>query len=911
LARFTTFACGLGLALSALTGPRAPLAVTGLAAALVCGIIGIALGREKPSRPVSCLVVLSVIVSGLFAGYLGGSARVAALMSGDLASRTGQTVVAELVVTGPVRCSGGRQSATAVVSSLYAEDPSAGGEPAGDEGGTPGHGHWSAALPGVGETVLLEVAPGDTASASGGGDGRGSRGENAESALSQGMILHFHGSIEEPDGPTPSGYDQRRRLLHQGIEVVFRADGVDSLAVVGYRGGVSGWFDRLRRSAQAHLSRGPSGRVNEVLQGVVMGDTTGIDETWMEAFRRAGTAHMLSVSGLHVASLAGIMIGLARVAGAARWVGFLLAMMSALLMIPFVGASPPILRAAAMICVVLTGRWVGRGRDQWQILGLAAVVVLALNPFAIFDVGFQLSFAAFVGMLALLDPLQTLLRRLPAAVGSNVAVSLAASAGTAPVSLAVFATASLVSPLANLLVVPTLPLVTGLGMASVFLGFVWSGLSTMLDTLASVPMAWTIQVSRLMAVAPVLETSHVGQMVCALGGVALVTPVALAVTGRPVPTPWGISPPLLQRVSAWASRHRPRSRRWAVTAAVGIVAAGLVVGGGAYPSLAWARVALEGLRSGRGWPDQVEVRVLDVGQGNAVLVRTPEHHAILFDGGPAGCDLAGQLRGLGVRRLDLVVISHPHADHFAGLLEAVDDIEVAVFIDQVQVISSAGGPTGSPAGAARAGPSPAYGAAAAADRSAYGVTADGDSAEASEYLELRRCLAAEKCRYVLAGTGSSVQVDEVQVRLFAPARSLALVDGPDPWAERGAEPSGDELNAASLVAVVSIDQVDVLLPGDAEAEVLERYDLPRVEILLVPHHGSRGAVSDRLLDELGAEAAVVSVGEDNYFGHPHAATVALLRERIGTVLRTDTSGWVSCRVDEDTMAITAERNPAR
>ena len=132
-----------------------------------------------------------------------------------------------------------------------------------------------------------------------------------------------------------------------------------------------------------------------------MGDTTGIDKEWLEAFRRSGTAHMLSVSGLHVASLAAIVIGLARVLGAARWVGFLLAAISAVLMIPFVGPSPPIIRAAVMIVIILMGRWVGRGRDQWQVLALAAVVILALNPFAVYDVGFQLSFSAVGGILAL------------------------------------------------------------------------------------------------------------------------------------------------------------------------------------------------------------------------------------------------------------------------------------------------------------------------------------------------------------------------------------------------------------------------------------------------------------------------------------------------------------------------------
>jgi competence protein ComEC len=898
LARFTTFTCALGLALPALTGARPAFAVIGLTTALGGAIVGTALSHRRSTRnrrhlsprrlrhllPTGTgVVVLAVLLVGLFAGYLGGSARVAVLLSSALEPRIGSDVRAELVITGLVRSYGGWQSATAVVRSLGAAGlvDSHGTGVSGDIGD-----------PAVGERVLLEVAPDDYASepaAAGAGA--------AAVVLSQGMIVAFEGSIEAPEGPSDSGFDQARQLLHQGIKVVLRADGADSIAVLGRRGGVSGWFDRLRASARAHLSRGPSDRVNEVLQGVVMGDTVGIDEGWLDAFRRSGTAHMLSVSGLHVASLAAIMIGLARLVGAARWVGFLLAAASALLIIPFVGSSPPVVRSAVMICIVLTGSWVGRGRDQWQVLGLAAIVVLALNPFAVFDVGFQLSFAAFLGMLVLLAPLQRLLKRLPGGMGSNIAVSIAASLGTAPVALAVFGKTSLVSPLANLLVVPTLPLVTGLGMASVLLGFVWSGLSAALDTLASLPMTWTILVSRLCAVAPVLGAADLGRvlMACALGTVTL--PAALALSGRSVRAPLNLPLPFFRRSVAWLRAHRPRDRRRAVALGVAMVLVGLAVGGAAYPSLIGGVETLETLAPGRGWPDEVEVRMLDVGQGNAVLVRTPEHHALLFDGGPADCDLAGQLRALGVRKLDLALVSHPHADHFAGLLEALDALDVEVLVDHVQVVSSAewvsttqAGPVESPGGAAEA-PS--------------------DAGEAGDYLELRHRLADDRCRYVLAVPGQTVTVDDVVVRLFASPKPLILVDGAEPWAALGDEPSGDELNGASLVAVVGIGDIDVLVPGDAEAEVLRRYDLPPAELIVVSHHGSRGAVTDRLLAEWGTQAAFISVGAGNSFGHPDIGTVSLLTKAVGTVLRTDTAGWVSCRVDGDKMIITTERTPTR
>ena len=173
----------------------------------------------------------------------------------------------------------------------------------------------------------------------------------------------------------------------------------------------------------------------------------------------------------------------------------------------------------------------------------------------------------------------------------------------------------------------------------------------------------------------------------------------------------------------------------------------------------------------------------DVGQGTAVLVRTPERHTLLFDGGPAGCDLAGQLRELGVRKIDLVVISHPHADHFAGLLEALDGLEVDAFVDQVQVVS--GGGSVSPAGApASAGVPVGGGSSAVLESAAAAWWGKGTSGEALDYLELRRELAEDGCRYVLAGTGYSVTVDDVAVRFYARAGPLVLAEETIPGRQR-------------------------------------------------------------------------------------------------------------------------------
>lgn len=864
LARCTTIASAAGLALAAAAPDSGSLAVIGLSAALGGLLGGHVLGRVAPrARAALPMVIVSVLLIGLTAGLLVGTVRIAWLLPDELQSRIGREVTAEVVVTGPVTGNAGWQSATAEVTHLGI-DAAGGGSEAG-----------------AGERVLLEAEPP--------ADGR------QAATIFQGARLSVRGMLAEPRGPSASGHDQAKTLRRQGILVVLKVDSPSGIVVLGRRGGVAGAFDRLREAAKDHLSRGPDARINEVLQGVIMGDTVGIDDGWMEAFRRSGTAHMLSVSGLHVACLAAIMISIAGFARLSRRAGLVLAAVAGLLMIPFVGPSPPIIRAAAMMVVVLGGRLVGRRRDQWQGLAVAALVVLAINPFAVFDVGFQLSFSAFAGMIGLVRPLERVFRRLPEAVGASLAVSVAASLGTAPVSLVVFGRTSLISPLANLLVVPTLGAVTGLGMASVILGFAWSGLSLALDTLASVPMMWAVLVSTFCARAPVLGAEYLGMVLGGSIAAALALPAGLALCGDQVVQAFGGRILGTARLAAWLRGRRPRDRRWAAVLACVVVLSAGALGAAAYPAGAAGVRTAEYLLGDKGWPAQAEVRVLDVGQGTAVLVRTPDHHAALFDAGPAGSGLAGQLRSLGVKRLDLVVISHPHADHFAGLLEAADSVEVGMLVDRTQVSTGTGAGSSDSAG---------RGTTAASARYSSG------GSEARQYLELRALLAEKGCRIVQAVDGASLSFYGVAVKFHAPSRPLTLTDSEEPWGEGRSPPTGDELNAGSIVVALVAGTARFVLPGDAEASVLERYRLPPTDVLVVGHHGSRGAVSKALLDVLRPELAVIPVGEDNSFGHPNEETLAILADAEETVLRTDRSGWVCLQERDGALSVFTERTEA-
>ena len=395
LARFTTIALAFGFVLAAFTGAQILVAVFCLGATLLVLIVHVGLvgqipkqkninmvssspemssvsGKLQVDTQVSLILVVSVILLGLFSGYLLGTIRVSMLEQSKLSNHFDTRITAQVTVTGVVRTSEYGQNVTAVVAAAQLDQ--------------------TLDFVTINEEIYLQV-PAQS---------------KFTPAITQGQQLLVKGTIKEPKEESGSGFNQKIYLRNRGIQVVLSASKT-GVEILGCRGGVRGWFDGVRAAARVHLSCGPSDRLDEVLKGVVMGDTSGIEESWLEAFRRAGTAHMFAVSGLHVGALAAIMLGLAGLLRLPRSLGFLLAAGAAFLMIPFVGESPPVVRAVVMISVVLFARWVGRGRDGWQILALAAAVVLGMNPYSVFDVGFQLSFAAFGGIFALIGWLEKVL----------------------------------------------------------------------------------------------------------------------------------------------------------------------------------------------------------------------------------------------------------------------------------------------------------------------------------------------------------------------------------------------------------------------------------------------------------------------------------------------------------------------
>jgi len=766
VARLSIAAAVGGLVVAALLHPS----IFPVAVAEVVGIILLGAGAFRLPRTVPFTLLFASFISGL----LLGAVRVEALTESALAGHAGEQFEVTVAVAGAVREKGGEVECPVEVRM----DPE--------------------------ENALLRI--------------RGAPDARVGDLLERGRLLHVKARVVLPEDPS-IGFNEKQYLARRGMGVILEC-GSARVEYGGFRKGVDGLLDRVRSRSRRNLGYGLDHKHAGLLRGVVLGEKRGVPQEIMEDFRRSGVAHMLAVSGLHVGSLAAIFLGAFKSLPVSRRTAVLGSMFAVGIFVPFVGAGSSVVRAATMILLVLMAELLGRGRERWQALLCAALIILVRNPLDIYSAGFQLSFGAVVGLFLFVHPLENRLHFLPEGVATGVAVSAAATLGTAPVALVAFGQVSLVGVAANLLVVPVLPAVMGLGLAGMGLGFVWAPLAAFTNLLAALALEWTVRVAGIFARFPVLGTEDMPTVAAGLVGASLAAPVAARL--------------------GWERRK-----------AAGIVLiVGACMGALLYPGALQLRDRIIFWSGTEGWPRVVETRVLDVGQGNATLLRTPEGKTVLVDGGPEGMELLSKLRRLGVRRLDLVVVSHPHADHFAGLSELVGAMPVGVLLDDVP----------------------------GEDQS------DGHALEGDEeaYLELRSAFGREGTELRDVENGESMWLGDESVNLvFHTSTSSSGIER--------------SLNEKSVVVTVHSGGLDILLPGDAEADVLSRYHLTDADVIVVPHHGSLGAVRRELLEKLGVGVAVVSVGRDNTFGHPTEGTLSLLREQGILVLRTDREGWISLR----------------
>ena len=324
------------------------------------------------------------------AGWWWGSARLDALDRSPLSAKLGTAERALVVVTGPARRSPFDLRVPARMRRF------------GDES--------------LGEPVLLRLPAGRSPP--------------------QGAVLDLVGEIRRPRGPQ-NGFDERTWLRRHGVHVIVRAD---RWRIVGRRGGLSGFADRLRERLSRGMAPGLHGERRAVIAGIVLGEDEGLSEELQGSFRSSGLYHLLAVSGQNVALIAGGAIMLVYLVGLSRIVGEVVALAAIGGYVLAVGWQPSVVRAGVAGALASLAWLASRPSDRWYFLLLGAALLLAWSPYSLLDAGFQLSFAAVAAIFVVVPRLQRTLAGypVPRSLGEVVAVSGACGVATAPILLTQF-----------------------------------------------------------------------------------------------------------------------------------------------------------------------------------------------------------------------------------------------------------------------------------------------------------------------------------------------------------------------------------------------------------------------------------------------------------------------------------------
>lgn len=306
----------------------------------------------------------------------------------------------------------------------------------------------------------------------------------------QGGVLEVRAEAKLPHGPR-HGFDERTWLRRRGIHVVLAGD---RWRLVGHRRGLGGFGDRLRAWLAASVAGGLHGERRGVLLGVVLGEEQGLSERLRKDFRASGLYHLLAVSGQNVALVAGGALMLAWLLGIPRWLGQLGALASIGGYVLAVGPQPSVVRAGVAGALGSVAWLAARPTDRWYFLLLGALVLLAWNPYVLFDAGFQLSFAAVVAIFMLAPRLNELLEGypIPGPFREVITISTACGLATAPILWLQFHAIPLLAVPANVAAAPAVVPLLGLAMAAAVVHPLAPGVSAVLaqaDGLCAVYLA--------------------------------------------------------------------------------------------------------------------------------------------------------------------------------------------------------------------------------------------------------------------------------------------------------------------------------------------------------------------------------------------------------------------------------------
>ena len=627
--------------------------------------------------------------------------------------------------------------------------------------------------------------------------------------------------------------DAQERLRIRGISATARTRNVQILS----RGSP---LESLRAALGDAIERVLPAPAGGLAAAIVIGLRERVDERLAADFTATGLGHVVALSGWNVAITMAVADRFAKRFPAKRRRPLLIVVAIAYGL--FAGASASVIRASFMAAAALIGAASGRPGSGAVALSHAVLALMVLDPAIAADTGFRLSALATAGLLAKSqrwsenatafgERLPRQLRTGWSFIGADVAVSLAAQAATLGLVIALFGRVAVWSIPLTLLIAPLIAPATAAAILATFAGEL---VRILPPQLAIVPSLLALPATALFSAAAWI--AQIGAHLPA-GGIEVPREATLSI-GLALGT---VGIWLLLRDEPQSTRRQADEEAASSSPATGRLAFGIAL------LIAVSALTSLGSAAPRG---SLRITTLDVGQGDAILVEVSGRR-MLIDGGPDPSRLSAELDQIipaWDRRIDLLVASHPHEDHLAGLPKLLDRYRITSVIGSED---RGGGPA------------------------------------ASSWREI---LQRSRISYHQVFTGDRLQLGAARLSVIWPDKTyLSLPPGND----------GRALNDRSIVLRLDIPGFSALFTGDIEsdidARVIRNIGAP-VDFLKTPHHGSKGSASRALLNVLDPRVSVVSVGAKNTYGHPATETLQRLGERGAAVERTDLNGTVTITV---------------
>jgi competence protein ComEC len=675
-----------------------------------------------------------------------------------------------------------------------------------------------------------------------------------------GDILKVTGKPETP--PQLDDFDYRGYLARQGICSVINYPAIEILDT-GKGSKPLTWIYSLRNRLSQSLSLALPEPQASLAQGILLGLRGNIPYSLQESFSRTGTAHLLAISGIHLSIIIGILLSAAIWLFGRRhsiyiWIAFLAVWLYALV----TGMRPPIVRGAVMGSMFLLAEYLGRQRSASTALAFAAAIMVGIEPQILWDASFQLSFLAMAGLIFLSPYLQNWARKSIAStvgregtaaslcnfVADCFAVTLAAILATWPLIAYYFGVVSFVGLPATFFALLALPsiIITSALVAGV--GLLAPLLAQILGWIAWLFLSYFILVVQVFDALPFssaeLSSIHIWQIWIYY---VLITGIMVAINYRKKLVDFFHL--TISKISTSAnrtSRVTPKlPKKWFI---LPLLIANILV---------WATFL--------NMPDdKLHVSILNVGQGDAILIQTPNRQDILIDGGPSpqaiGLELGKKLP-FWDRTIDLVILTQPQADHTTGLIEVLQRYKVKQIIE----------------------PGIAY-----------------SSATYQKWLKL---VSENEIKHATGHAGHKISLGNgINVEVLHPPSPLL-------------QDTSDDIDNNGIVLRLSWNKVSFLFTADIghEAEwylIAQRANL-KSTVLKVAHHGSQTSTSLQFLSVVNPEVAAISVGASNRFGLPDNEVVDRLTKQLinDRVYMTSTHGTIEFATDGNRLWVKCEKQP--